>query len=110
MEGLRTVRGMALLLGIIAMAVMLPEVGALRWIVGSSMGWSPNVNYTVWAQGKHFYNGEWLCKLSFSSLYFLLQIYYVTADALLGLGSLSFLLLFSLQLPVADIALSFYYI
>ncbi|PIN14832.1 hypothetical protein CDL12_12541 [Handroanthus impetiginosus] len=41
-------------------AVMLPEVSAVRYIVGANMGWTSNVNYTVWAQGKHFYNGDWL--------------------------------------------------
>ncbi|OWM64553.1 lamin-like protein [Punica granatum] len=59
MEGLRTVMGMAVVLGI-AMVVMLPEVGATRWTVGSNMGWSPNFNYTIWAKDKHFYNGDWL--------------------------------------------------
>ncbi|PIN00551.1 hypothetical protein CDL12_26947 [Handroanthus impetiginosus] len=41
-------------------AVMLPEVAAVRYLVGGNMGWSSNVNYTTWAQGKHFYNGDWL--------------------------------------------------
>ncbi|KAK3413432.1 hypothetical protein EUGRSUZ_I01995 [Eucalyptus grandis] len=43
-------------------AVMLPEVAAVRILVGKGMGdaWTTNVNYTVWAQGWHFYNGDWL--------------------------------------------------
>ncbi|GAV77589.1 Cu_bind_like domain-containing protein [Cephalotus follicularis] len=45
---------------ICAVVVVLPEVGATRWIVGGNMGWTTNVNYTVWAQDKHFYNGDWL--------------------------------------------------
>lgn len=45
-------------------AVMLPEVAAVRYIVGGNMGWTSNVNYTIWAQTKHFYNGDWLCMLS----------------------------------------------
>lgn len=42
-------------------AVMLPEAAAVRYIVGANMGWTSNVNYTIWAQDKHFYNGDWLC-------------------------------------------------
>lgn len=45
---------------VFAMMVMVPEVSATRWTVGSNMGWTSNVNYTIWAQGKHFYNGDWL--------------------------------------------------
>ncbi|XP_057795805.1 early nodulin-like protein 17 [Salvia miltiorrhiza] len=41
-------------------AVMLPEVVAVRYIVGGNMGWSQSVNYTIWAQDKKFYNGNWL--------------------------------------------------
>ncbi|KAI4320409.1 hypothetical protein MLD38_033894 [Melastoma candidum] len=33
---------------------------ASRFIVGSNMGWTTNVNYTIWSQDKHFYNGDWL--------------------------------------------------
>ncbi|KAM7520696.1 hypothetical protein LguiB_019658 [Lonicera macranthoides] len=40
--------------------IMLPEVSSTRFIVGGNMGWTSNVNYTIWAQGKHFYNGDWL--------------------------------------------------
>ena len=46
--------------------VMVPGVLATRWTVGGNMGWTNNVNYTVWAQDKHFYNGDWLCKRSLS--------------------------------------------
>ncbi|KAJ8775213.1 hypothetical protein K2173_020217 [Erythroxylum novogranatense] len=45
---------------ILAMAVMLPQVSATRWVVGSNMGWTTNVNYTIWVQDRHFYNGDWL--------------------------------------------------
>ncbi|XP_051118709.1 lamin-like protein [Andrographis paniculata] len=42
-------------------AVMLPEVAAVRVIVGSGLGgWAPNVNYTDWVKDKHFYKGDWL--------------------------------------------------
>ncbi|XVE68208.1 hypothetical protein DITRI_Ditri09bG0050000 [Diplodiscus trichospermus] len=44
----------------LALMVMVPEADATRYIVGGNMGWTNNVNYTVWAQSKHFYNGDWL--------------------------------------------------
>ncbi|KAL3568024.1 hypothetical protein D5086_030675 [Populus alba] len=50
----------ALAVLVFSMVVMVPEVSATRWTVGSNMGWTTNFNYTVWAQGKHFYNGDWL--------------------------------------------------
>ncbi|KAI3500714.1 hypothetical protein L1887_36539 [Cichorium endivia] len=40
--------------------VMLPEVSAKRFIVGGSMGWTSNVNYTLWAGNQTFYLGDWL--------------------------------------------------
>lgn len=40
--------------------VMVPQVYAKRYIVGGKMGWTSNVNYTVWASDKHFYLGDWL--------------------------------------------------
>uniref|UniRef100_A0A2P2P2C7 Lamin-like protein n=1 Tax=Rhizophora mucronata TaxID=61149 RepID=A0A2P2P2C7_RHIMU len=43
-----------------AMVVMVTQVSATRWTVGGRMGWTTNVNYTTWAKGKHFYNGDWL--------------------------------------------------
>ncbi|XP_038696616.1 lamin-like protein [Tripterygium wilfordii] len=45
---------------IFSMAVMVPEVSGTRWIVGANMGWSANVNYTIWAQDKKFYYDDWL--------------------------------------------------
>ena len=59
----------ALAVLVFAMVVMVPEVSATRWTVGSNMGWTTNVNYTIWAQGKHFYNGDWLCKYRRSFLH-----------------------------------------
>lgn len=47
---------------ICAVVVMVPEVDATRWTVGGNRGWSPNTNYTIWAQDKHFYYDDWLCK------------------------------------------------
>ncbi|KAL7612340.1 hypothetical protein Lser_V15G07645 [Lactuca serriola] len=40
--------------------VMLPDVSAKRFIVGGNMGWTSNVNYTLWAGNQTFYLGDWL--------------------------------------------------
>ncbi|XLT14387.1 hypothetical protein HN51_060077 [Arachis hypogaea] len=53
---------MVLLFMVFAVLVMLPEASAKRWLVGDNMGWNSNVNYSTWVKGKHFYNGDWLCK------------------------------------------------
>ncbi|KAM5551972.1 hypothetical protein ABKV19_026710 [Rosa sericea] len=45
---------------LVLVSVMVPEASAARITVGGNKGWSPNVNYTIWAQDKHFYNGDWL--------------------------------------------------
>ncbi|XP_010550025.1 PREDICTED: lamin-like protein [Tarenaya hassleriana] len=37
-----------------------PEVEAKKWTVGEGKFWNPNVNYTIWAQDKHFYLDDWL--------------------------------------------------
>ncbi|XP_009117743.1 lamin-like protein [Brassica rapa] len=55
-------------LALIAAAVVLAflaaapvtEVAAKRWIVGDNKFWNPNINYTIWAQDKHFYLDDWL--------------------------------------------------
>ncbi|CAA7038636.1 unnamed protein product [Microthlaspi erraticum] len=36
------------------------EVAAKKWTVGDNKFWNPNVNYTIWAQDKHFYLDDWL--------------------------------------------------
>ncbi|CAN8256218.1 unnamed protein product [Cochlearia groenlandica] len=41
-------------------AAPLPEVTAKKYTVGDNKFWNPNINYTIWAQGKHFYLGDWL--------------------------------------------------
>ncbi|KAH0852235.1 hypothetical protein HID58_094136, partial [Brassica napus] len=41
-------------------AVPVTEVAAKRWIVGDNKFWNPNINYTIWAQDKHFYLDDWL--------------------------------------------------
>ncbi|XAR51700.1 hypothetical protein NMG60_11006411 [Bertholletia excelsa] len=43
-----------------AFLLMLPDVSAVRYIVGGGKGWTTNVNYTIWARDMHFYNGDWL--------------------------------------------------
>ncbi|KAJ4961783.1 hypothetical protein NE237_021693 [Protea cynaroides] len=40
--------------------MMISSVSSTRYIVGGNMGWTTNVNYTVWAKGKHFYLDDWL--------------------------------------------------
>lgn len=64
MEGLRRFEWpvAAVVLTAALLLVMVPQVSSIRYIVGGNMGWSQSVNYTIWAQGKHFYNGDWLCK------------------------------------------------
>ncbi|QHO17235.1 Lamin-like protein [Arachis hypogaea] len=59
---------MVLLFMVFAVLVMLPEASAKRWLVGDNMGWNSNVNYSTWVKGKHFYNGDWLCKTQNLSL------------------------------------------
>ncbi|XP_052188316.1 lamin-like protein [Diospyros lotus] len=44
----------------VAVLLMVPAVSSVRYIVGANMGWTSNVNYTIWARGKQFYNGDWL--------------------------------------------------
>ncbi|XP_047311857.1 lamin-like protein [Impatiens glandulifera] len=44
-----------------AVLVLLPpQVSSVRYIVGGNKGWTSNVNYTIWAQDKHFYTEDWL--------------------------------------------------
>ncbi|KAF5791992.1 putative Phytocyanin domain, cupredoxin [Helianthus annuus] len=42
------------------LVMMLPEVSAKRFIVGGNMGWTSDVNYTLWAEYQTFYLGNWL--------------------------------------------------
>ncbi|XP_047323256.1 lamin-like protein [Impatiens glandulifera] len=43
-----------------AFVAMIPQTSSVRYIVGANMGWTNNVNYTIWAQDKHFYTEDWL--------------------------------------------------
>ncbi|XP_042519351.1 lamin-like protein [Macadamia integrifolia] len=52
--------GVVLTLTVAVLLVMISRVSSTRYIVGSNMGWTSNVNYTNWAKGKHFYLGDWL--------------------------------------------------
>ncbi|KAJ0535565.1 putative Phytocyanin domain, cupredoxin [Helianthus annuus] len=47
------------------LVILLPEVSAKRFIVGGNMGWTSNVNYTLWAGNQTFYFGDWLYLLVF---------------------------------------------
>ncbi|XP_038903389.1 lamin-like protein [Benincasa hispida] len=62
MEVLRRVDGGGLLVAVAVVVLLaaVPEVSATRWTVGGNMGWTTNVNYTIWAQDKHFYYDDWL--------------------------------------------------
>ncbi|KAL6136577.1 hypothetical protein ACLB2K_061872 [Fragaria x ananassa] len=66
MEGVRRGLGfgsgsaMAFVVLLALVLVMVPEASATRFTVGGNKGWTTNVNYTIWAQDKHFYNGDWL--------------------------------------------------
>lgn len=62
---------------VLAYVVVMPVPGvtAKKYTVGDNKFWNPNINYTIWAQGKHFYLGDWLCMLSFSPSTFLLHLF-----------------------------------
>ncbi|ESW23271.1 hypothetical protein PHAVU_004G032800 [Phaseolus vulgaris] len=49
-----------LLLLAFSLLLMLPEASATKFTVGDNRFWNPNINYTEWAKGKHFYLGDWL--------------------------------------------------
>uniref|UniRef100_A0A7N0SYV9 Phytocyanin domain-containing protein n=1 Tax=Kalanchoe fedtschenkoi TaxID=63787 RepID=A0A7N0SYV9_KALFE len=52
----------SLLLAVVVLALMtlMMVASATKITVGGNQGWSPNVNYTLWAQDKHFYYDDWL--------------------------------------------------
>ncbi|KAI3987737.1 hypothetical protein MKX01_028471 [Papaver californicum] len=53
--------GLMLAFSMLMVLMMLPtQVSAKRWTVGGNKGWSPNVNYTIWAQDIKFYKDDWL--------------------------------------------------
>jgi len=49
---------------VLAFLLAATNVTAKRWTVGDNKFWNPNINYTIWAQDKHFYLDDWLCTLS----------------------------------------------
>lgn len=77
MEGLRRGIGSGSTMVVVVLLsfvlLMVPEASATRWTVGGNKGWTTNVNYTIWAKDVNFYNGDWLCKLSFSEMCFLFR-------------------------------------
>ncbi|XP_020202385.1 lamin-like protein [Cajanus cajan] len=63
MEGMKRVLSPPMLLLFVAFTilVLLPEeASATKWTVGNNKFWNPNVNYTEWTKGKHFYLDDWL--------------------------------------------------
>jgi len=55
-------QAMMMLLLVCTVLVMLPVASAKRWMVGDNKGWTTNINYSTWIEGKNFYNGDWFCK------------------------------------------------
>ncbi|KAL2335471.1 hypothetical protein Fmac_016684 [Flemingia macrophylla] len=52
---------MVLLFVAFTLLLLLPEeASATKWNVGDSKFWNPNINYTEWTKGKHFYIDDWL--------------------------------------------------
>ncbi|KAJ0237274.1 hypothetical protein HA466_0251600 [Hirschfeldia incana] len=49
-----------LMAAVVVIAFLAVEVAATKWTVGGNKFWNPDVNYTVWAQDKHFYLDDWL--------------------------------------------------
>ncbi|CAA0380935.1 Phytocyanin domain [Arabidopsis suecica] len=45
---------------VLAFLLAATNVTAKRWTVGDNKFWNPNINYTIWAQDKHFYLDDWL--------------------------------------------------
>lgn len=71
-----------LLLLAFTVLLMLPEASATKFTVGNNQFWNPNINYTEWAKGKHFYLGDWLCKYPFSlSLSLSIVVFYLDDES-----------------------------
>ena len=63
-----------LLLLAFTVLLMLPEASATKFTVGNNQFWNPNINYTEWAKGKHFYL-DFSSSFSFFSLISLKSCY-----------------------------------
>ncbi|CAH8315926.1 unnamed protein product [Eruca vesicaria subsp. sativa] len=55
-------------------AAPVPEVAAKKYLVGDKKFWNPNVDYTTWAKGKHFYLGDWLYFVYYRDQYNILEV------------------------------------
>ncbi|KAK6928145.1 LOW QUALITY PROTEIN: Phytocyanin domain [Dillenia turbinata] len=60
METVRRCSMSILILAVTMLVMEVTEVESVRIMVGGAQGWGTSVNYTTWAQDKHFYNGDWL--------------------------------------------------
>lgn len=69
-------RALALVIGIVAIAtIFMPSTMAMDYVVGDDKGWTQNIDYQAWAQGKQFFVGDTLGEFeSISSLRFWSQI------------------------------------
>jgi hypothetical protein len=45
-------------------ATLVPSILATEFVVGDDKGWTINFDYQAWAQGKEFYVGDTLGKLT----------------------------------------------
>lgn len=43
---------------VVVAAAVAPAAFAIDYVVGDDSGWTLNVNYTAWAEGKEFYVGD----------------------------------------------------
>lgn len=48
---------------LVILAIFAPTIFAADFVVGDDKGWTINVDYQAWAQGKQFYVGDNLGKL-----------------------------------------------
>ncbi|PON64086.1 Cupredoxin, partial [Trema orientale] len=39
-------------------AIIIPSISAVEYIVGDEKGWTTNFDYQAWAQGKEFHVGD----------------------------------------------------
>ena len=78
-----------LLLLVFSLLLMLPEASATKFTVGDNRFWNPNINYTDWARGKHFYLGDWLCEYPFSIYLCMCFVYEWTFVSVIGVAAAS---------------------
>ncbi|CAN8269772.1 unnamed protein product [Cochlearia groenlandica] len=54
------VKVIALMAATVVLLSFLSTTTAKKWTVGDNKFWNPNINYSIWAQDKHFYLDDWL--------------------------------------------------